>query len=268
MVVTVAPRPLRRARRLRKALDNSRALDRLSAVGALRPLSWVGALDVLAQAYGTDKSSRYNGYTRWYTRHLGDLRGEPVTLIELGVGGYARSDRGGRSLRMWRDYMRKARVFGVDVYEKRLIGLGSRVEVLRADQSSPDDLAAVLAHTGPPDVVIDDGSHVGEHIWRSFRALFPALRSGGWYVIEDFRSSFLEGFGAADRRPIWVALEGAIAVQDLGPSLVERGRSSSAEVIGASEVHVYPSIAFIRKGVTSHEEIASHLRPERRSASR
>jgi Methyltransferase domain len=233
--------------RLRAALDKSGTLDRLSAVGALQPLSWVGALDLLAQAHGTDKSSRYHAYTRWYRRHLSDLRGEPVTLIEIGVGGDEDPSRGGRSLRMWRDYLRRAKVFGIDVHEKRLIGLGSRVEVLRADQSSPDDLAAVLEHTGAPDVVIDDGSHVGEHIWCSFEALFPALRPGGWYVLEDLHTSFLEGFGSAERRPIGVALDGAVAVQDLDPTLVKLRRSSGTTVMGPSEVHVYPGIAFIRK---------------------
>jgi Methyltransferase domain len=38
----------------------------------------------------------------------------------------------------------------------------------------------------PLDLVIDDGSHLLEPTRSSFNALFPALRSGGIYVIEDW----------------------------------------------------------------------------------
>lgn len=234
--------------RLRAKLDRSNALDRVAAVGAFRPLSWMNALDAIALVYGTDKSSRYHGYTRWYRRHFRSLRSKRITLIEIGVGGDEDPHAGGRSLRMWHDYLRRARIYGVDLYEKQIAGLGRRVELIQADQSSSDDLAAVLERVGTPDVVIDDGSHVGEHVWCSFEALFPALRLGGWYVIEDLQTSFLSGFGSEERRPIGVALEAALATQDLEPKFRSQGRSSGSVLGGSIErVHVYPGIAFIRK---------------------
>lgn len=233
--------------RLRAILDSSGALDRLSARRALRPLSWVGALDLLAQAHGTDKSSLYHGYTRWYSHHLRDLRRKRITLLEIGIGGGQDPTRGGRSLRMWRDYLRKAKIFGIDLHEKRLAGLEPHVEMLRADQSSQRDLLAVLEHTGTPDVVIDDGSHIGEHVWCSFETLFPAVRPGGWYVVEDLHTSFLEGFGSTERWPIGVALEAVLAVQDLSPALTRLQRTSGSIFTGISEVHIYPGIVFIRK---------------------
>ena len=44
---------------------------------------------------------------------------------------------------------------------------------------------------------VDDGSHIASDIPASFKILFPAVRHGGWYVIEDletaYRSSEVEG---------------------------------------------------------------------------
>jgi hypothetical protein len=42
------------------------------------------------------------------------------------------------------------------------------------------------------DLVIDDGSHVPRHQLVSFVALYPFVRPGGLYVIEDIESSYLD----------------------------------------------------------------------------
>jgi hypothetical protein len=40
--------------------------------------------------------------------------------------------------------------------------------------------------SGPPDVVIDDASHMLDPTRRAFEIAFPALRKGGYYIIEDW----------------------------------------------------------------------------------
>jgi hypothetical protein len=49
--------------------------------------------------------------------------------------------------------------------------LGPRVSLVRADQSDEAALMALVDRFGRPDVVIDDGSHVGEHILAADRSL-------------------------------------------------------------------------------------------------
>jgi len=45
---------------------------------------------------------------------------------------------------------------------------------------------------GPFDVIIDDGGHKpGQHL-ASLQALWPHVKPGGWYVIEDLHSLFNE----------------------------------------------------------------------------
>jgi len=37
------------------------------------------------------------------------------------------------------------------------------------------------------DIIIDDASHASHHQQNAFLTLFPKLRSGGLYIIEDLR---------------------------------------------------------------------------------
>ena len=40
------------------------------------------------------------------------------------------------------------------------------------------------------DVIIDDGSHESEHILTSLKTLFPRLKTGGYYFIEDLHAGW------------------------------------------------------------------------------
>lgn len=132
-------------------------------------------LDDVAIKCGTDKSSRGHGYMNAYQRYLEPYRHRTAVLIEIGVGS-------GCSLRMWREWMPQAWVFGIDIAPE----VAERDEhVFIGDQADERFLIEVLAKTGPPDIVIDDGGHMSSQMIASFRTLFPRLRAGGLYVVED-----------------------------------------------------------------------------------
>ena len=145
--------------------------------------------------HGTDKFG-YHDYTPNYHKMFAPLRDRPLRLLEIGVGGYADDDRGGQSLRMWRDYFPKARIVGIDI-QKKTMDLGPRVTILQGSQVDPEFLASLVADHGPFDIIIDDGSHRNEHIVESFRLLFPGLAPGGIYVAEDVQTSFHPRFGGS-----------------------------------------------------------------------
>ena len=42
------------------------------------------------------------------------------------------------------------------------------------------------------DIIIDDGSHVPKHMLLTFRHLWPYVRPGGMYVIEDIGFSYVD----------------------------------------------------------------------------
>jgi predicted O-methyltransferase YrrM len=56
-------------------------------------------------------------------------------------------------------------------------------------QDDPARVRAIVAREfadGPPDLIIDDASHLLEPTRRAFEIAFPALRKGGHYIIEDW----------------------------------------------------------------------------------
>jgi hypothetical protein len=111
------------------------------------------------------------------------------------------------------------------------------------DQSDETFLARLISHYGGFDIVIDDGSHIASHVHASFRALFPAVRPGGWYVIEDLETSY---WGSHEGGPTGTS---GTAVE-LVKSVVDRTQAESG-VRDAAELHVFDGIAFIRKAPVS-----------------
>lgn len=177
----------------------------------------------LAAEFPTDKLG--HGYLPHYEGHLGHLRHKPISLIEIGI------QRGG-SLRMWAEFFWQARVVGVDIDPACREAAGGHIEVVIGDIKGyvPDREF---------DVVIDDGSHQPEDVIAAFELLWPRLRPGGWYVIEDLMWMWVAHFGGGPEgsalRP-W--LHGLF-------DLVLLGRPCSKWRI--CEVHLHPQIAFIRK---------------------
>ncbi|MFD9737238.1 hypothetical protein [Umezawaea sp. NPDC059074] len=145
-------------------------------------------LDRLAAYCGTDKWGPLHQYAVRYEQYLHRLRDQRLTILEIGVGGYDDPKAGGESLRMWKHYFPRALVCGVDVVDKRAVE-EPRVLTVQADQSDRRALEAVVERIGPPDVVVDDGSHVSTDVIASFDILFPLLRHGGLYFVEDLQTS-------------------------------------------------------------------------------
>lgn len=227
-----------------------RRLSRLSHAGVvLAALNQPTALGVLYG--GTDKVK--HGYMPVYANHLGGRRFERNLVFEIGVGGYG-DRRPGGSLAIWRDYFVRSRVVGIDLHDKD-VHLGHRVSFQQADQSSEADLRSVVDRHGPPDIVIDDGSHIGEHVLASFRFLFPLLRPGGIYVIEDLSTSYDPERGGGDPPPEATAvglLQGLVnCAQSEDPTFLVRpdwGPAPKAPPYpGVKSVHVYPGIAVVNK---------------------
>jgi demethylmacrocin O-methyltransferase len=149
----------------------------------------------LALAYNTDKWGDHY-YAQHYETHFGRIRHEPLNVLEIGVGGYDDPELGGGSLRMWRTYFPNARIYGIDIHDKSPHD-EQRIKTFRGSQIDLEFLDRVVREIGRVDIVIDDGSHVNEHVITSFKFLFPRLATAGWYVIEDTETSYWPEFGGS-----------------------------------------------------------------------
>lgn len=177
------PQPHRDSvKRLQRRLENFAMV-----AGALLGLS----LPRLARIVGTKDFGGW-GSTMLYDRWLRPRRHRKLNMLEIGVGGYD-DDAGGKSLRLWRAFLPRAQIAAIDIYDKTSLSSG-RVQVYQCSQVDKGGLERIARIYGGFDVVIDDGSHINAHQIRSFEILWPHLRPGGVYIVEDTQTSYWEAF--------------------------------------------------------------------------
>lgn len=188
------------AQALNERLKEEDLLLRAQQVGANRAADELqrnsGNLTWLAQHFKTDKWGGHR-YTPHYQHHLARLKDQPITLLEIGIGGYARSGDGGGSLRMWKQFFTYGKIYGLDIEDKSFVD-EPRIDTFQGDQSDPELLARIVSEIGRPDVIIDDGSHRPEHIIATFNVLFPLLADDGIYIVEDTQTSYWPEWGGSE----------------------------------------------------------------------
>lgn len=111
-----------------------------------------------------------------YPRYFGPIQSEVTTLLEIGV-------HAGGSLRMWEEYFPKAHVYGIDVVD--CFQDEGRIIFRQGNQSDVAFLEGLSDEVGEWDIVIDDGLHRFPNQKVSFETLWPRIKKGGYYVIED-----------------------------------------------------------------------------------
>lgn len=178
---------------------------------------------------------KWDHYIDLYERHFSDYRGS-ARMLEIGVF------KGG-SLELWRKYFGDgATIFGVDIDPACATRCDAPNQVRIGSQDDPDFLKSVVAEMGGLDIVLDDGSHIAEHQRTSFKALFPLLRDGGIYAIEDLHTSYWkEHHGGYRRRGSAIELVKSL-IDDM--HLWWHDKGGGGEIGG---IHVYDSIVFIEK---------------------
>lgn len=209
-----------------------------------------GNLDVLAMVFGTDKNLGHN-YTRHYAKHFKKFRFRRVKLFEIGVGGYDDPLTGGQSLRMWKKYFPFGQIISLDLYDKSQLQ-ENRIKIYRGSQNDPQILDKISAECGNEfDLIIDDGSHINEHVIATFKLLFPKLKEGGIYVIEDLQTSYWDDFGGnnKDFRNSETSINFVKSLVD-GLNHVEYRIPNYQPTyfdLNITEIHFYHNIVFIYK---------------------
>ena len=111
---------------------------------------------------------------------------DSISLLEIGVCK-------GHSIAMWKEFLPSSRIVGVDINLSQVEFDLAGCELLEADATSSD--VSPKFEDGSFDYIIDDGSHHPGHQMKSFDLLYPKLKKGGYYFIEDIISfEALENF--------------------------------------------------------------------------
>lgn len=151
---------------------------------------------------GGDKTSLRHNFTERYEQLFNRFRDSEINFLELGV-------LNGRSLAMWSDYFEKGQIYGIDINLKRyhqtypeLVDLGAytnkNVNVIEVDLTQLNDFNQVIETKLPSEfeVIIDDALHQSKAQFNNFKLLFPRIKEGGIYAIEDIikPQSFIQCF--------------------------------------------------------------------------
>lgn len=180
--------------------------------------------------------TKWSHYPDLYERHFASFRGTAVRFLEIGV-------QFGGSLELWRKYFgANAVIFGIDVDPQCADRVDPPNQVRIGSQDDAGFLHSVVEEMGTPDIILDDGSHIGEHQIASFQTLFPLLRDGGLYVIEDVCTSYWRQWqGGLKRRGTAI---------EFTKELIDgmHGWFWNGQVPDVTGVHAYNSIIFHRKG--------------------
>jgi len=145
----------------------------------------------------TDKLWRH-GYHRYYETQLAPYREiDGLRILEIGADS-------GVSLGAWLKYFTKPAAvqgvaYGVDATAAKATACKlmpdqcEKLAIYSLDQSDKAALADMSAKNPEGwDIIIDDASHYPPHQIISFQNLWPKLRPGGLYVVEDIETSYVD----------------------------------------------------------------------------
>jgi hypothetical protein len=189
-----------------------------------RQFSVVDVEEAVGNLMQSSLRATMHGYHHFYETALARFRHVPgLRLLEIGVNQ-------GESLLLWLQYFSSVAPDGVqglecagpgcshvevrgkiaDECRHREIPGCEHIRIFFGDQSDESFLREVVKNgaglrpqntrhdwsRGGWDLVIDDGGHIPREQLTSFCALFPFVRPGGLYVVENIESSYWDGSGA------------------------------------------------------------------------
>ena len=152
-------------------------------------------------------------------------------------------------MQLWKRHLGPfAQIVGIDIVEARNEFQEDQIAVRIGSQADLGFLDSVLAEFGPPDVVLDDGSHVMSHIRASFAHLYPRMSPTGVYMVEDLHTAYWQEYEGGLRR------EGSFIEQCKG-LIDELNADWAREALAATEftrstlsIHFYDSVVVFERG--------------------
>jgi 8-demethyl-8-alpha-L-rhamnosyltetracenomycin-C 2'-O-methyltransferase len=224
---------------VRRYLDTVKPEEYVPNVGEvnLQEMTLTG----LADLYGSDKGTLKHNYTVQYEKIINELlagRSRKTTNLSICEAGVAC----GASLRMWGNYLPASKIIGYDIREecaelcKDMTNVHIRIEDLCKN-----------TFTEPVDLFIDDASHISEHMAAMFNNTWGAVRSGGYYVIEDLACTYNPAYTEQFRKHFDPEVKNnRLAIAALLDGLM-RMVDSRENVIRIAEIRYYPQMLVLRK---------------------
>jgi hypothetical protein len=202
---------------------------------------------------------KWTHYFPAYEAHFARFKNRPTIFWEIGIGE-------GGSLQLWKGYLGPfARIVGLDIRDRRALE-DDQISIRTGDQSDTTFLQSVIDEFGPPDVVLDDGSHVMEHVAETFRYLYPRMSPAGVYMVEDLHTAYWPEYSGG--------LHDSRSFVEITKSLIDelnadhtRGALAPTDFTNSTlSIHFYDSIIAFERGShqVKHAPRIGHVSQQRR----
>lgn len=177
-----------------------------------------------------------------YERHFDSWRDKSLVFFEIGVY------KGG-SLQMWKKYFGPhAQIVGIDIKSRCQKFEEDQVSVRIGDQSDHQFLSSLVEEFGPPDIVLDDGSHQMDHISSTFDFLYPKMTKNGVYMVEDLHTAYWDEFGGGLHREGTFMERCKVLVDKLNQEHTRGALPEDDFSRFTQSMHFYNSIVVFEKG--------------------
>lgn len=140
-------------------------------------------LTQLCDSFRTDKCPGAHGFIEIYEPLFTPMRLDSIRFFEIGI--YK-----GLSHLMWRQFFPNGEIFGIDLRDYTKESQGTGIMTYVANQANRGNLQDFIGVSGGEfDVILDDGGHHMNHQQISLGYLFPHVKPGGMFIIEDVHTS-------------------------------------------------------------------------------
>jgi cephalosporin hydroxylase len=175
-----------------------------------------------------------------YERHLSPFRNRAVTVLEIGTGA-------GGSCQMWKYYFGPyARIVTIDTRDERQFE-EAQIYPRTGSQADPEFLQKIIDEFGPPDIVLDDGSHMMGDISATFEFVYPRMHSNGVYLVEDLDGAYWRERGGGLRAPGSFIERCKHLVDEMNAEFTEGALQRSEYGRDLVSVSFYPMIVVLEK---------------------
>lgn len=195
--------------------------------------------------------SKWNHYFDIYERHFNKFIGKEPVIVEIGVAD-------GGSLEMWNYYFdNKCKIYGIDINPscKKVENTFPNVTILIGDQNDDIFLDRILNEIPPIDILIDDGSHIQQHLIKGFQKLYQHIKPGGIYLIEDLHTSYWHQYGGGLKKPDSFIEFSKSLIDELNAFHIQENVDKSF-AIKTDSLHYYDSIFVIERKVHHSDPIS------------
>ena len=197
----------------------------------------------------TDQKLIGHGYAKFYEKYLNNFKSDKINILEIGTWK-------GASVAAFYHYFKNAIIFCIDKNFKFQFE-SNRVFFFNCDTENSSEIHDLKKNLTKKDteyfeIIIDDGSHNYKDILSNFCNFFKSIKSGGYYIIEDFNHYRLHQSYIQD------SPDNVIDIEEIFENLINKKCFNSESLDKEFQGYCFDNISIIKthKGIQDFSYIA------------